>query len=110
RYKSIGLTIRGAEINPHCPAFDVTGVFQGLAECRHQVRVKGLAIKKSDHRNRRLLRACLQRPRRRRATEQRDELAALDLRAHSITSSASVSRLSEMLSPSALTVLRLMTN
>ena len=40
RYKSIGLTIRGAEINLHVPAFDVTGVFQRVAECRHQVRVK----------------------------------------------------------------------
>ena len=27
RYKSISLTIRGAEINLHVPAFDVTGVF-----------------------------------------------------------------------------------
>jgi hypothetical protein len=26
-YKSIGLTIRGAEINLHVPAFDVSGVF-----------------------------------------------------------------------------------
>ena len=62
RYKSIGLTIRGAEINRHVPAFDVTGVFQGLAECRHQVRVKGLAVEKSDHRHRRLLRARRERP------------------------------------------------
>jgi hypothetical protein len=35
RYKSIGLTIRGAEINRHGPAFDVTPVFQALAKCSH---------------------------------------------------------------------------
>src|SRR5262245_57885674 len=40
------------------------------------------------------------------AAEQCDELATL----HSITSSASVSRLSEMLTPSALAVLRLITS
>src|SRR5262245_43462557 len=52
----------------------------------------------------RLLRARDERPRRR-AAEQRDELAPL----HSITSSASESRLSEILIPSALAVLRLIT-
>src|SRR5208337_4220775 len=38
RYKSVGLTIRRAEINRHIPAFDVAGIFQRLAEYRHQVR------------------------------------------------------------------------
>src|SRR5262249_34544614 len=47
------------------------------------------------------------RPRSRRTTEQRDELAALH--AHSITSSARASRLSGKVSPSALAVLRLIT-
>src|SRR6516162_6963753 len=51
-----------------------------------------------------LLRARRERPRRR-AAEQRDERAAL----HSITSSASESRLSEILMPSAFAVLRLIT-
>src|SRR5262249_12814720 len=78
RYKSIGLTIRGTEINCRVSAFDVTGVFQRLAECRHQVKVKGLAVEKSDHRKRRLLRARRERPRGR-AAEQRDELAASQL-------------------------------
>src|SRR5262245_28572038 len=50
RYKSIRLTIRRAEINRHIPALDVTGVFQGLAECRHQVKIKRLAVEKTDHR------------------------------------------------------------
>src|SRR5580704_7266389 len=51
-YKSIGLTIRGAEINRHGPAF---GLFQALAKSRHYVRVKGLAVEKSDDRHGRLL-------------------------------------------------------
>jgi hypothetical protein len=68
------LTICGAIINRHVPAFDVAGVFQRLAECRHQVRVKGLAVEKSDHRHSRLLRARRERPRGR-AAEQRGELA-----------------------------------
>ena len=46
------------------------------------------ATQKSNHRHRRLLRARRERPRRRRAAEQRDELAA----SHSITSSARASR------------------
>src|SRR5262249_38513336 len=52
----------------------------------------------------RVLRERIERPRRR-AAEQRDERAAL----HSITSSASESRLSEILMPSAFAVLRLIT-
>src|SRR5215469_15098697 len=55
---------------------------------------------------RRLLRVHSERPRRR-ATDERDELAPSD---HSITSSASESRLSEILTPRALAVLRLMSN
>src|SRR5262249_2193303 len=53
-----------------------------------------------------LLRARRERPRRRRAAEQRDELAA----PHSMTSSASVSRLAGISMPSALAVFRLSTN
>src|SRR6516225_1982276 len=91
RYQSIGLTIRGAEINRDVPAFDVTRVFQGLPKRRHQVKVKGLAVEKSHHRHRRLPRACCERPRRR-AAKQRDELAPFHPRAHSMTSSARPSR------------------
>ena len=53
-----------------------------------------------------LLRARRQRPRRRRAAEQRDELAAL----HSITSSARASSDGGTVRPSALAVLRLITS
>src|SRR5215471_16462257 len=46
----------------------------------------------------------------RRAAEQRDEGAPLHLRGHSITSSARASSVSGTVRPSALAVLRLMTN
>ncbi len=82
RNKSIGLTVRRAEIDRHVPAFDITRVFQGLAECCHQMKVKGLAVQKSDHRHRRLLRARRDRPRRS-AAEKHDELTSR----HSVTSS-----------------------
>src|SRR5262249_60523682 len=57
-----------------------------------------------------LLRSRPDRPRRRRATEQRDELAAHDLRAHSITSSAATCSVGGTVRPSALAVLRFITN
>ena len=57
-----------------------------------------------------LLRARPQRPRGCRAAEKGDELAALDLRDHSITSSARASSLSGIVSPSALAVVWLMIN
>src|SRR5262245_12594998 len=53
-----------------------------------------------------LLRAGRDRPKRRRAAEQRDELAPAD---HSITSSVSASSLSGIWSPSALAAFRLIT-
>src|SRR6516165_5219177 len=66
----------------------------------------GRHSKESDPRHlARLLRARRERPRNGRAAEERDERAAL----HSITSSASESRLSEILTPSAFAVLRLIT-
>src|SRR5262249_59015550 len=53
-----------------------------------------------------LLRPRRERPRGRRAAEERDELAAV----HSITSSASASKRSGMVRPSVLAVFRLITN
>src|SRR5262249_37326061 len=55
---------------------------------------------------RRLLRMCGKRPCRRRAAEQRDELAP----SHSITSSAVASSVGGTVSPNALAVARLMTS
>src|SRR5262252_8334287 len=71
--------------------FDVTGFTQPLAECGQGSRiVRGrCAVEKTDQRDRCLLRPRQDRPADGcRAAEQRDELAPLHLRAHSITSSA----------------------
>src|SRR5262249_50739186 len=57
-----------------------------------------------------LLSARHERPRDGRAAEQRDELPALHLRGHSMTSSARASSLSGIWRPSAFAVLRLMLN
>src|SRR5262245_25947984 len=64
-------------------------------------------VEEPDHRHRELLRPSRNRPRRRRAAKQRDELAPPD---HSITSSARVSSVAGISRPSALAVGRLMTN
>src|SRR6516164_8392357 len=63
-----------------------------------------------NHRHVRLLRARRERPRRRRAAEQRDELAPFHLRGHSITSSARASSVGGFSSRIALAVLRLTTS
>ena len=62
-------------------------ILQALAKCAQTVRhpVGRSGVKKPDYRHRRLLRACRERPRRRRAAKQRDELTAFSF----ITSSAS---------------------
>src|SRR5262249_25672248 len=64
------------------------------------------AVQKPDHGDRRLLRARRERPRRR-AAEQRDEVAAVN---HSITSSAATSRPGGTVRPSTLAVWALMTS
>src|SRR5262249_41030407 len=76
-------------VSTFCPAkferkvatFDIALLAQALPECSHMPRSQfwSLASEKSDHRQRRLLRAGRKRPRRR-ATEQSDELAAADHR------------------------------
>src|SRR5262249_30078126 len=83
-----------------------------FAQCFTQLRPKGLdiCIAYEERTNsidlRLLLRAGRERPRRRRAAEQRDELAAL----HSITSSARASKVGGISRPSARAVCRLITN
>ena len=59
-------------------AIDETGFAEALTECRGHMdaRIRGAVMEKSDHGHRRLLRARRERPRGRRAAEQRDELAA----------------------------------
>src|SRR5262249_61007685 len=87
----------------------VAGFMEAFAKRGHVARV-GIGrpgSDKPDRRQRRLLRARRERPRRR-AAEQGDELAALYT--HSITSSARVMRVGGTSRPSALAVLRVMTS
>src|SRR5262245_187275 len=81
---------------------------QALSECSHEFLavIERSATQNSDYRHRRLLRFRDERPRRR-ASEQRDELAAPD---HSITSSARASSDGGTSRPSALAVFRLITS
>src|SRR5215470_14636837 len=100
-----------AMINPHIVSVAPAQLLQPLLECRKAflvlLIVHGRGREHADALNpAQLLRARRERPRHR-AAEQRDELAAPD---HSITSSASASSLSGTSKPSALAVLRLMTN
>ena len=93
------LTLGPAVFDRHVLALDIAGFLQALAKCAQAVRerVRRCAVEKPDHRHRRLLRARRERPRRR-AAEQRDELAPL----HSITSSARASSVGGTSRPSAL--------
>jgi hypothetical protein len=82
--------------------------FRPLAERRHDIRerLSRCTAEKSDHRQRALLRARRERPRRRRrAADEHDNIAPLH---HSMTSSARASSVGGTSRPSALAVLRLM--
>src|SRR5262249_24787440 len=86
-------------------ALDEARFGQAAAKCGHVFRPfrRRHAVQDSDHWHRRLLCAGRERPRRR-AAEQRDELASL----HSITSSARASSVAGTSRPSARAVTRLM--
>src|SRR5262249_50631139 len=98
------MTIRPAVFEPHILTFDVPGFFQALMNRRHILHVRRgrRRAKKPDHWHCGLLRARRDRPRRR-AAEQRDELAPL----HSITSSARARSVSGTVRPSVLAVFML---
>jgi hypothetical protein len=81
-WQPIYLTLGPAVFDHDVLAFDIAGVFQALAKCALLVRqcvVKRSGVEKSDHRHRWLLRAYGDWPRRRRAAEQRDEIASSQL-------------------------------
>ena len=61
----------------HVLALDIAGLFQALAKGAQALgdRLRRSGLEEADHRHRRLLRARRERPRGRRAAEQRDELA-----------------------------------
>ena len=108
RRQPIELTLGPAVFNRHVLALDVACLLQALAECAQTIRVRRQAmwVEEPDHRHRRLLRPRRERPRRRRAAEQRDELAprlTRSPRRRGRAASGGTSR------PSALAVFRLMT-
>src|SRR5207248_7620644 len=88
--QAIVLALRPAIFDRHILPLDITALSEALPERSHEFGPLGGrgGVKESDHRHRRLLRARRERPRGCRAAEQRDELAAFELSAHSITSSA----------------------
>src|SRR5262249_53220483 len=113
----LGRDLGQAIAAPVCPAIfdrdraalDPTEVVESPRECCRPLTFRqrcAVAQEPDNWSLPRLLRARRERPHRRRAAEQCDELAT----PHSITSSASESKLSEMVTPSDLAVLRLMTN
>src|SRR6516162_9693239 len=77
--QSVDLVLRPAVLDRHILALDVAGFTKALAECGQIACTisKRRAAEKSDHRHRPLLllRPRRERPRGRRAAEQRDELA-----------------------------------
>src|SRR5262245_3192481 len=103
----IVLTLRPAILDRDVLTFHKARFVEPLPERRQEGPevLKRTETEEPDHRHRRLLRSRGERPRRR-AAEQRDELAA----PHSITSSASESKLSEIVTPSAFAVFKLITN
>jgi hypothetical protein len=69
RWQLIVLTTRPAVLDRYVAPFDETGFSEAFVKCRHQrrIHVHRSAAHESDHRHRRLLRVCRNRPRRRAA-------------------------------------------
>src|SRR5215475_2640063 len=105
------VTAEPTKVHPHVAAIGPTQVRNRLRERRDDSLRQGIGfVERHEHADAPdppvLLRARRERPRRRRAAEQRDECAAL----HSITSSAMASSPGGKLRPNTLAVLRLITN
>src|SRR6266487_995683 len=105
----MGLIFRRTVFDQDVLALDEACFLEALAEGCHEVRgvsERGVP-QETNNRHRRLLRACRQRPRGRRAAEQGDELAPPN---HSITSSARASSIGGTSRPSALAAFKLSTS
>src|SRR5262245_21592177 len=104
----IELIFRPAVDDRGVVAFHVAGFCEGLAKSAQTLRngVRRGDAEEPNHRHGRLLRVRRERPRRCRAAEERDELAA----PHSITSSALACNVSGTVRPSVFAVLRLITS
>src|SRR5262249_22005704 len=105
------MTLGPAVFDRHIVAFDEAGFAQALAKCggKRSVSCWRFTVEKPNHRHGWLLRTRRERPRCR-AAEERYELAALQLRDHSITSSAATSSVCGTVRPSIRAVERLMTS
>ena len=75
--QAIGVVMRPPEFDGHVLALDVAALAQSLAESSNSIceRLWGAELEHANHRHRRLLRACREGPRGRRAAEQRDQVA-----------------------------------
>ena len=101
----IGPASSRAYLQAKIAALDVARIAQALAQCL-QERFRVRQGKDTDRVHPHLLRACQERPTRRRTAEQRDQLASF----HSITSSARASSVAGTARPSILAVSALMTS
>jgi hypothetical protein len=99
-------TIGRAIFDREVAAFDIAGLLEALSDGADLSIIELGAEEQADQRDRRLLRTCRDRPRDRRAAEQRDECSPF----HSITSSARASSVGGTSRPSAFAVLRLITS
>src|SRR5262249_47572478 len=104
--QTLEIPLRPAVFDGDVATLDETRCTETLTECGHnEVRVaRRQTAEEADHGHRRLLRARRERQRRR-AAEQRDEMASF----HSITSSVRSRNDSGIVRPRALAVVRLMT-
>src|SRR5262245_6197471 len=108
RRKAVKLTIGPAVFDRQVLALDVAGIHQALAKSSQAARmpIRRVGVDEPDHRQPCLLRPRADRPRRRRAAEERDEVATFH---HSITSSAVPRSVGGTVTPTALAVFKLIT-
>src|SRR5262249_36563880 len=109
RRQALETILRPTKLDRYVATFHEPGFPEALPECRQcdppcRTRIEGTAVKIPNHRHR--LRPRCERACRRRAAEQRDDLASPH---HSITSSARASNVGGTCRRSALAVVRLMT-
>src|SRR5262249_11993010 len=108
RRQPIIMALCPPELDRNVLAFDIAGLRKAATETGHEwfVLLGRCRIEEPDHRHRRLLRVRRERPRGRRAADERDELAAF----HSIPSSSRSGNAGGMFNPSTRAVLRLTTS
>jgi hypothetical protein len=80
RRQSIVLIVGPTVLDRDVFALDIASILEALAQRAHRLRIRfgRLRVQESDHRHRRLLRACRERPSRR-AAEKCDEVASFQL-------------------------------